>query len=174
MSQRVTGFIGKSGSGKTTLIEALVRRAVARGLRVAAIKHTHHTPEPARRGDTDRLTAAGAAPVILCNDEAAIRFTGTDAIALADPNPEVLLRAIDAEVVFVEGFKRQGEWPRLLVIADNVRSDYAIEEQTPDLRHVVAVVSDAAAASAVLPRLPHFARSDIETIEAFVDRISGP
>jgi molybdopterin-guanine dinucleotide biosynthesis protein B len=169
MPQRVTGFIGKSGSGKTTLIETLVKRAVARGMRVAAIKHTHHTPEATRRGDTERLTAAGAAPVILCNDEAAIRFTDTEAIAVADPHPEALLRAIDAELVFVEGFKRQGEWPRLLVIGDDV-----IEEAVDDLRHVVAVVSDSAAASAVLLRLPHFARADIETIEAFVDRISGP
>jgi molybdopterin-guanine dinucleotide biosynthesis protein MobB len=161
MPQRVTGFVGKSGSGKTTLIETLVRRAVA-------IKHTHHTPEEARRGDTERLTAAGAAPVILCNDEAAICFTDTEATALADAHPEALLRAIDAEIVFIEGFKQRGEWPRLLVIGDG-----AIEEPAPVLRHVVAVITDSAAASAVLPRLPHFARADVETIAAFVDRISG-
>jgi molybdopterin-guanine dinucleotide biosynthesis protein MobB len=165
MTQRVTGFIGKSGSGKTTLIETLARRAVARGRSVAAIKHTHHAVAATRRGDTERLIAAGAEPVILCSDEAAIRFTRGEAAALNDVRVETLLRSLDTELVFIEGFKNIGDWPRLLFAGDETI------EVPP---HVVAVIGSSAAASALLPALPHFAREDTANIALFLDRITGP
>ena len=39
---KVFGFAAYSGSGKTTLIENLIPLMVARGLRIALIKHAHH------------------------------------------------------------------------------------------------------------------------------------
>jgi molybdopterin-guanine dinucleotide biosynthesis protein MobB len=151
------------------LIETLVVRATARGRSVAAIKHTHHTPEPTRRGDTERLIAAGATPVILCDDRIAIRFTRGEAAMLSDPRPETLLQSIEAELVFIEGFQHRGDWTRLLIVDGSAQP-----ESWNDLPHLVAVVSDAVNASDILPALPHFGRGDVATLEAFVDRISGP
>ncbi|WP_290797492.1 molybdopterin-guanine dinucleotide biosynthesis protein MobB, partial [Halomonas sp.] len=37
------GIAAWSGTGKTTLLEALLPRLAERGLRVAVIKHAHHT-----------------------------------------------------------------------------------------------------------------------------------
>ena len=39
---RVLGITGWSGSGKTTLIVKLIPLLVARGLRIATLKHAHH------------------------------------------------------------------------------------------------------------------------------------
>src|SRR5215212_9393425 len=61
----VAAFIGASRSGKTTLIAELIGRYVAAGLRVGAIKHTHHALNEENRGDTALFRAAGAEPVIL-------------------------------------------------------------------------------------------------------------
>ena len=57
----VLGICGWSGSGKTTLIEAIIPELVARGLKVAVVKHDAHGIDVDREGkDTDRLYKAGA------------------------------------------------------------------------------------------------------------------
>jgi molybdopterin-guanine dinucleotide biosynthesis protein B len=59
---KITTIIGHSGSGKTTLIEKLVRELTQRGLRVATIKHAHHSVQLDTPGkDSWRYTQAGAA-----------------------------------------------------------------------------------------------------------------
>lgn len=92
----VTGF---SNSGKTTLIVELIKHCVARGDRVAAIKHTHHEVTDIDGGDTGRFQAAGASTVILTHVEA-IRLIGG-------------LDQLDADVVLIEGFKSFYGWPRI-------------------------------------------------------------
>ena len=91
------------------LIVALIRHFVTAGQRVAAIKHTHHPLNNEPRGDTAAFETAGAAPVIFAGDGEAlaagkrIRFE----------SPRDLLDHIDADIVFVEGFKRFEAWPRI-------------------------------------------------------------
>ena len=92
----VTGF---SNTGKTTLIVELIRHCVARGDRVAAIKHTHHEVNDRDEGDTARFRAAGASPVILTNEDAAAQRETLD--------------QLDADVVLIEGFKAFHGWPRI-------------------------------------------------------------
>ena len=101
---------GWSGTGKTTLIVELIARLVARGMRVAAIKHTHHALNDRDEGDTARFRNAGADPVILAGDGEAIargaRVTYDD--------PRDLLAHIDgADIVLIEGFKSYNGWPRI-------------------------------------------------------------
>ena len=56
----VFGFAGFSGSGKTTLIERIIPLLVARGLRVALVKHAHHDFDIDQPGkDSHRHRAAG-------------------------------------------------------------------------------------------------------------------
>lgn len=111
---RVAAVTGLSGSGKTTLIEALIRLYVARGERVAAIKHTHHALNRENRGDTARFLAAGAEPVILAGDREAIVWRGTEATQIAyDVPSDLLAHTSPAGIVLVEGFKEYGGWPHI-------------------------------------------------------------
>jgi molybdopterin-guanine dinucleotide biosynthesis protein B len=60
------GFAGWSGSGKTTLIEKLMPLFVKRGLRVALLKHAHHTFDVDHPGkDSYRHRQAGAMQVLV-------------------------------------------------------------------------------------------------------------
>lgn len=94
---RVLAVTGFSNSGKTTLIVELIQHCVARGERVAAIKHTHHDVSDRNEGDTSLFLEAGASQVILLNDREAIQWGA--------------LAPID--VVFIEGFKSYNGWPRI-------------------------------------------------------------
>ena len=106
---RVAAIIGHSGSGKTTLITGLIRHFVTSGLRVAAIKHTHHPLNVERRGDTAAFQDAGAEPVIFARDSEAIH----DGKRIEFGSPHELLDRIDADVVLIEGFKQIDLWPRI-------------------------------------------------------------
>lgn len=115
-AMRVAAFIGPSNSGKTNLICALVRHFVARGERVAAVKHTHHSLNDERTGDTGRFLDAGAEPVILAGDGDAVLFApgGTKRLRFTDPG-ELLSHLDDADLVLIEGFKNYDGWPRFAV-----------------------------------------------------------
>jgi molybdopterin-guanine dinucleotide biosynthesis protein B len=103
---RVFGFAGWSGSGKTTLIEQVIPRLVAKGLRVALVKHAHHDFEIDRPGkDSYRHRAAGCTEVLVTS---AVRWAlmhelrGAPELTLA----EALARLSPCDLVLVEGFKR--------------------------------------------------------------------
>jgi len=110
---RIAAIVGESGSGKTTLVVGLIRHFAGRGERVAAIKHTHHPLNLERRGDTAAFEAAGADPVILAGNREAVVFTRADARTIVFDAPDDLLAYIDADLVFVEGFKDFDGWPRI-------------------------------------------------------------
>ena len=62
----VLGFVAPSGTGKTTLLCALVPILRARGLRVGAVKHTHHGFDLDHPGkDSHRLREAGVERMLL-------------------------------------------------------------------------------------------------------------
>jgi molybdopterin-guanine dinucleotide biosynthesis protein B len=99
------GFAGHSGSGKTTLIEAMLPLLAGRGLRVNAIKHSHHDValEPAGK-DSARFRAAGAQEVMLASPH---RFAIVHELRGA-PEPglaQQLARLAPADLTLVEGFK---------------------------------------------------------------------
>jgi molybdopterin-guanine dinucleotide biosynthesis adapter protein len=114
---KVAALTGSSGSGKTTLIVQLIAQHVARGLRVGAIKHTHHTLNEEHRGDTARFRDAGAEPVILAGRGEAVLFASAGASRIAFEQPRELLRHFDCDVVFVEGFAGVDAWPRVTISA---------------------------------------------------------
>ena len=63
---RVFGIVGWKNNGKTTLVVKLVEHFVSRGLRVATVKHAHHTVDPDQPGkDSWRHRRAGAGEVLL-------------------------------------------------------------------------------------------------------------
>lgn len=95
----VFGVCGWSGSGKTTLIEELVRRLVARKLKIAVVKHDAHGFDVDRAGkDSDRFFRAGADALLGGPDETFCRQHHGDRLPLRE-------LATRYDLVFVEGHK---------------------------------------------------------------------
>jgi molybdopterin-guanine dinucleotide biosynthesis protein B len=107
---------GSSGAGKTTLIVELIRRYIALGKRVGAIKHTHHPVNHERRGDTLKFEEAGAHPVVLASKGEAVIFrrNGTEH-ATYDDERDLLAHFGDVDLVLVEGFKDSDAWPKVTI-----------------------------------------------------------
>jgi molybdopterin-guanine dinucleotide biosynthesis protein MobB len=116
---KVAAITGFSGAGKTTLIVALIRRFVAAGERVGAIKHTHHVLNEERRGDTGAFLEAGAEPVVFAgNGEAVVfRHNGVARARYVDER-ELLQFFGDDDVVLVEGFKSSVVWTKVELGSD--------------------------------------------------------
>ncbi|HET8796581.1 MAG TPA: molybdopterin-guanine dinucleotide biosynthesis protein B [Thermoanaerobaculia bacterium] len=114
----VAAIVGYSGSGKTTLVVGLIHFYLARGLRVGAIKHTHHPMNEEHRGDTGRFRDAGADPVILAGHHEGVIFSDAGIGRTTYETPRDLLRHFDCDVVLVEGFKELGDWPKVTISAE--------------------------------------------------------
>lgn len=102
----ILAITGPSGSGKTTLIERLIRNISGRGLRVGAVKRSHHHVDVDTRGkDSHRFREAGANPVALAGG-GLFFFTEKTQKAF---DPPLIARwfAGKADIVIMEGFKSE-------------------------------------------------------------------
>ncbi len=153
--QFVFGITGWKNAGKTTLAERLVAEFVRRGWRVATVKHAHHAADIDKPGtDSFRHRAAGATEVVLVTGAryAIMREQGETKLA------EVLARLAPADLVLVEGFKRDAH-PKI-----EVRGAEA-EPMAMREHNIVAIATDAQPANG---RLPWFRRDDIAAIADFI------
>lgn len=104
----VWGVVGWKNSGKTGLVERLVTELTGRGLTVSTVKHAHHAADIDHPGtDSFRHRAAGAREVILVTAERTMQIRELN--GAAEPGlDELLSRLGPADMVLVEGFKREG------------------------------------------------------------------
>jgi molybdopterin-guanine dinucleotide biosynthesis protein B len=148
-------FSGASGSGKTTLLVKLIPALRARGLAVAALKHSGHRHAFDRPGkDSARLRAAGAVAVALAGP-AEVAYFGPPVRGLA------ALAALlpPCDLVLAEGFKGERA-PRVEVHREVIDRAFLCARD----RSVVAVVSDVPP-----PRpLPWFTAGDVDALADFV------
>ncbi|MBM3115932.1 molybdopterin-guanine dinucleotide biosynthesis protein B [Jeongeupia naejangsanensis] len=155
----VFGIVGFSGSGKTTLTEQLIACFAARGLRVNAIKHSHHDLELEPPGkDSARFRSAGAAEVLVASP---YRFAIVHELRGA-PEPtlaEQLARLSPADLTLVEGFKHD-PIPKLEVW----RAETGKPQLFPGDPSIVAVASDHPVETA----LPFLDLDDADTIADFI------
>ena len=105
----VLGIVAWSGTGKTTLLERLIPELKANGVRVAAIKHSHHDFEIDKQGkDSDRLRKAGADQIILASKYRTAFIIEED----GETEPELFqqLNRLDTDkldLILVEGFRHE-------------------------------------------------------------------
>ena len=104
-STRVLGLAGWSGSGKTTLLVRLIPVLVARGLRIATLKHAHHAFDVDTPGkDSYEHRKAGACEVIVSSARRWVQMHEVEGGAEATLG-ELLRRVSPCDLVLVEGFK---------------------------------------------------------------------
>lgn len=131
----ILAISGPSGSGKTRLLARLLPLLAARGLSVAAVKHTRHRHRIDVPGkDTDLLRQAGARAVALSGPSGTAFFFSRP-LTLKD-----LVRMVgNVDLILAEGFKEE-PLPRVEVHRSAVSRSFLCA--TDPL--VVAVVSDVA------------------------------
>ena len=153
------GFAGWSGSGKTTLIEKLIPLFLARGLKVALVKHAHHTFDVDQAGkDSYRHRHAGCTEVLVTSSRRWAlmhELRGAREPVLA----EHLAHLSPCDLVLVEGFKRE-PIPKLEVY----RADVGEPLLHPHDHDIVAIASD----QRLDTRLPQFDLDDHAAIAEFV------
>jgi len=153
--QFVFGITGWKNAGKTTLAERLVAEFVRRGWRVATVKHAHHAADIDKPGtDSFRHRAAGATEVALVTGARYAIVCEQEEATLG----EVLARLAPADLVLVEGFKRDRH-PKI-----EVRGESA-EPMAMGEHNIVAIAADAEPADRTLP---WFRRDDIAAIADFI------
>ena len=168
MTQRVLGIVGWSGSGKTTQLESLLPRLAAHGLRVNAIKHSHHDLilEPPHK-DSARLRAAGAAEVLLASP---FRYALMHELRGA-PEPslaEQIARLAAADLTLVEGYK----WEAIPKI-EVYRPSLGQPSLYPADPHIAAVVSDMPAPAGLPHRLAWLDMNRHEQVLAWLLEYTG-
>jgi molybdopterin-guanine dinucleotide biosynthesis protein B len=158
---RVLGIAGWSGSGKTTLIAKLIPLLTRRGLRVAALKHAHHSFEVDHAGkDSYKFRAAGAAEVLVSSSRRWVQMheLGTDE---TEANLAGLLRLVSpCDLILVEGFKRERH-PKLEVF----RGSLGVTPLHAGDPQVVAVASDQSLPKARMPVV------DLNDVAAIADLV---
>jgi molybdopterin-guanine dinucleotide biosynthesis protein B len=157
---KVLGIAGWSGSGKTTLIIKLIPVLLARGLRVATLKHAHHKFDVDQAGkDSYEHRKAGASEVIVSSARRWVQMhensDGSEA-TLA----ELLKRLSACDLVLIEGFKTERH-PKLEVFryANGKDPLHATDDR------IVAVASDHRFSDAKVPVV------DLDDVDAIADLV---
>lgn len=134
---KVLGIVGWSGSGKTTLLTRLIPLLVGRGLRVATLKHAHHSFDVDQPGkDSYEHRKAGASEVIVSSARRWVQMHeigGAEEATLA----ELLARVSPCDLVLVEGFKSERQ-PKIEVFRASAGKTPLHARDTS----IVAVASD--------------------------------
>ncbi|HUI62102.1 MAG TPA: molybdopterin-guanine dinucleotide biosynthesis protein B [Steroidobacteraceae bacterium] len=163
---RVLGIAGWSGSGKTTLLTRVIPLLVTQGLRVATIKHAHHSFDVDQPGkDSWAHRSAGASEVLVSSARRWVHMheLGTEPEATL---AQLLARVSPCDLVLVEGFKRQRH-PKLEVF----RKALGVSPLYPADDRILAIASDQAFPEAGIPVLD---LNDVTAIAALVSARAEP
>jgi len=153
----VFGVTGWKNSGKTTLVMRLIAEFARRGYRVNSVKHAHHSFDIDVPGtDSFRHREAGATEVAIVSGA---RWALMHELRDADEPtlPEVIDRLGPADLILVEGYKREGH-PKIECRRRDGRKGDALSAGDPA---IVAVASDFDTETGALPRFELDAVPDI-------------
>ena len=158
---RVFGITGWSGAGKTTLLSRLIPSLTATGLRVATVKHAHHGFDLDRPGKDSWLhRQAGASEVLVASGT---RWALMHELrGAAEPSLAELLTHLSADLVLVEGFKRDAH-PKLEVFRPSLGKPRMFGSDPT----IVAVASDSRLEGCSVPVV---GLDEIDAVQAVVLR----
>ncbi len=157
---RIFGVVGWKNAGKTGLMERLVAEISGRGYAVSTVKHAHHGFDVDQPGkDSYRHREAGAREVLL-SSRRRWALMHENRGAPEPPLERLLARLEPADLVLVEGFKRDGH-PKI----EAFRSVTGNPLIAPDDPSVCAVASDVALEGLAVPR---FDLDDTRSIADFI------
>ncbi len=132
------GFIGRSGVGKTTLLEKVAAILTKAGWRVGVLKDAHHGFDMDKPGkDSWRYREAGAKTVIVRSD---VRWVKISETAERAPIETLLTEFRSVDIVLVEGFKHEGNFPKIEVRRTDAGSEPPL---AADVEGIIAVAADA-------------------------------
>jgi molybdopterin-guanine dinucleotide biosynthesis protein MobB len=104
------GFSAYSGTGKTTLLSQVLPVLKSKGVRVAVIKHAHHSFDVDHDGkDSHTLRHAGASQMLIASSKRWALMTETPNNS-SDPSLTELIKKLDQsklDIILVEGFKNE-------------------------------------------------------------------
>ncbi|MCG5500044.1 molybdopterin-guanine dinucleotide biosynthesis protein MobB [Ectothiorhodospira lacustris] len=162
-SPPILGFAAWSGTGKTTLLVQLIPLLRERGIRIAVIKHAHHTFDVDQPGkDSHALRKAGAEQMLIASTQ---RFAlMVEQPESREPDLWELIGHLDAsrtDLILVEGFKAE-PFPKLELFRPSLGKP-ARYLQDPD---IIAVATDEPVS--VQTALPVLSLSDVGQIRDFI------
>jgi molybdopterin-guanine dinucleotide biosynthesis protein B len=159
---RVLGIVGWSGSGKTTLITQLIPMLAQRGLRIATVKHAHHSFDVDQPGkDSYEHRKAGASEVIVSSARRWVQMHELGDSPEASLG-ELLGRASPCDLILIEGFKRERH-PKMEVYRPSVGKPPLYPEDP----RIIALASDQALPDAGRPVI------DMNNIPAVADVVTA-
>ncbi|MBV1839417.1 bifunctional molybdopterin-guanine dinucleotide biosynthesis adaptor protein MobB/molybdopterin molybdotransferase MoeA [Photobacterium ganghwense] len=154
------GFAAWSGTGKTTLLEAMLPKLVARGIRVAVIKHAHHNFDIDKEGkDSYRLRKAGATQMLISSRYRRAMVTETPDEEATLPQLIAQLDQTQLDLILVEGFK-QLHFPKIELHRQEVGKPWLHPEDS----NIIAVAANVP----VETHLPTLDINDLDQITDFV------
>lgn len=153
----VISFVGRSDSGKTTYLTKLIGEMKQRGYRVGVIKHDVHGFEMDRPGkDTWRHAQAGADVVCISSPfKMALIKKVRQELSLR----EVVAHIDDVDIVFTEGYKREG------AVKVEVFRQAVCQEPVCRQEELLAMVADVT----VFAGLPTFSLVDAAAMADFLE-----
>jgi molybdopterin-guanine dinucleotide biosynthesis protein B len=132
----IVSIVGKSDVGKTTLLEKIVPMLIARGYRIATVKHDAHSFEIDHEGkDSWRHKHAGATMSLISSPERVAVVADADHDQSLDELRERYVR--DVDLILSEGYKRETH-PKVEVF----RSDHSTHMLCEKDDNLVAVAGD--------------------------------
>ena len=153
----IVSVVARSNTGKTTLLEGLLPALKEAGLRVAVVKHHHHTSSFDTPGkDTFRLAEAGADLVVGVSPVQVATFsrqTGSD-----DLDSVIAQHCAGYDLVLTEGYKR-GDYPKI-----EVHRAERSTELLCDFGEMLALVTD----TDWVTNVPQFSLDDADGLAAFL------
>jgi molybdopterin-guanine dinucleotide biosynthesis protein B len=103
---RLVGIVGYKNSGKTNLILSLARELKSRRIKVAIVKHAHQELNYQEKDTTKYLEYSSLVGAI-SKKEALLIFKEVSCL-------EEILKYISADIVLVEGFKKERSYPKII------------------------------------------------------------
>lgn len=156
----VVAIVGLSSSGKTRVATAVIQLLVARGYRVAAIKHAAHGHQAdLPHTDSARLFAGGATKVFVSSPGQLTSFERTE----GDTSLEEVAGSLGPsyDLLVAEGFKASSA-PKVLIAGE--------EALAPLPQSIIAVVSDHETHGTAAGNVPRYSFHELDGLADQIQR----